>query len=390
MRSTSILLLLIMLLGTSCKPIPLETEEDPITNPLPQPEPGPEPGPGPGPAPDPDPDPDPDPGPDPMPPVDRDFWAIMDQSCLWCHTTQNPEAGFDFSNHTIDASGYNEMANGVQLEMAPLMERLQRRDKDVLLGWLAARGATIPPEDIPSRYRWTLADEIASLPDGATAPGFAFIIEDGFIDQQAWTVSTYTDKHGRTYRGIALDQQRQVDQSIFTSSRNPSSYLIFRGVPYHGRFFNSRMEGDVRVGRWMSVGMATRTMEPTGRDKREYVRLQFDRDAISLRSAPTRLETWPWGDEADGRLTGNLNASGFYQTSSEWLHFVFESKRQADGVHWTAVVTNPQTGAVLADLHGVESLADPLQGTFFLHSYSTGDNDMWANLVFETQVDPND
>ena len=69
------------------------------------------------------------------------------------------------------------------------------------------------------------------------------------------------------------------------------------------------------------------------------------------------------------------------------MHFVFESKRQADGVHWTALVTNIETGEVMADLHGVEALEDALQGTFFLHSYSTGDKDMWANLVFETEVD---
>lgn len=379
MRSMWVFVLLVGFLMVGCKSNPLESEES-SSNPQEQPPDPPEE------DPQPDPEPQPDPGP-PPPGVDPSFWAVMDRSCLWCHTVENPEADFEFASRVITPSQYNEMATGIQLEMAPLMERLDRRDKSVLLDWLAERGATIPPEDIPSHYRWTLDDEITGLPDGAPAPGFAFIIEDGFIDKQAWTVTTYTDRHGRTYRGVTLDQQRQVDQSIFSSSRNPSSYLVFQGVPYHGRFFNSRMEGDVRVGRWMSVGMATRTMEPTGRDKREYVRLQFDRDAISLRSAPTRLETWPWGDDADGRLTGNLNATGFYQGSSEWLHFVFESKRQVDGVHWTALVTNPHSGEVLADLHGVESLDDALQGTFFLHSYSTGDKDMWANLVFETQVD---
>lgn len=346
--------------------------------------PGSDPPPDPGPIP----DPPPEPGPPPVePPVALDFWGVIDRSCVWCHTPEHPEAGFDFTTGSLAGMDLDLLATGIQLEMAPAIERLDATRKAVLLDAMAQRGATIPPLEIPHQYTWRLEEALADLPDGAAAPGFAFIVEDGYVDTRSWTVQTWTDRHGRTYRGIALDQQRQVDQSVFSSSRNPSSYLVFRGVPFHGRFFNSRMEGDVRVGRWMSVGMATRRLEPTGRAQREYVRLQFDRDAISLRSAPTRLETWPWGDEPDGRLRGTLNASGFYQTSSEWLHFVFESRRTSNGVQWTALVTNPATGEVLADLQGMESLDDPLQGTFFLHSYSTGDNDMWANLVFETEVD---
>jgi hypothetical protein len=372
-------------MATSCEPILIAPDtEDGTTTPPDNPPDNTEPDPEPEPEPEPDPEPEPEPD---LPTVDPDFWGIIDRSCLWCHTLENPEADFEFVTRQIPADGYNEMAEGIQHEMAPLMNRLDSQEKGVILDWLSERGATIPPLDIPSRYSWRLEDEIADLPDGSEAPGFSFILEDAYVDHDAWTVQTYTDRHGRTFRGIALDQQRQIDQSIFTSSRNPSSYLVFQGIPYHGRFYNSRMEGDVRVGRWMSVGMGTRDMSPTGRSNREYIRLQFDRDAISLRSTPTRLETWPWGGDSDSRLSGTLNASGFYQTSSEWLHFVFESKRQADGVHWTALVTNLETGEVMADLHGVEALEDALQGTFFLHSYSTGDKDMWANLVFETEVD---
>jgi hypothetical protein len=89
-------------------------------------------------------------------------------------------------------------------------------------------------------------------------------------------------------------------------------------------------------------------------------------------------------------LAGNTNASGFYQTSSEWLHFVFEARTGPNGVLWTARVTNPATGAVLADLSALESDPDPLQGTFFLHAYSTGDDRMWANLEFTAKIDPRD
>jgi hypothetical protein len=280
------------------------------------------------------------------------------------------------------------MGRGVQLEMAPFVERLTAGDKRTLLDWVREKGGNVPTANIPTRYTWRLNDELSNKTNGAVAPGFAFVVEDGFIDEQGWTVQTYTDRHGRSYKGIQLAQTHGVDQRIFSGSRNPSSYLVFAGIPWHGRFYDSRMEGDVRIGRWMSIGMLTRELRPPTRSHRDYVRLQLDRDAISLRSAPTPLETWPWGNEADPRLAGNTDASGFYLTSSEWFHFVFESRRQAGGVRWTARVTNPATGATVADLSAFETTNTPPAGTFFLHAYSAGDQRAWANLVFETLVDP--
>lgn len=322
------------------------------------------------------------------PSVNLDFWSIIDRRCVWCHTSQHPLAGFDFQrpNRTIRPDQYELFVTGVQQEMAPAIQLLPGVEKQLLLDWVRERGATLPPVDIPTRYAWNLNDVIASAPDGGQGPWLGFIVEDAFIDNDAWRVQTFTDRHGRTYRGVALDQRRQVDQSVFSSSRNPSSYLVFKGIPWHGRFYNSRMEGDVRVGRWMSVGMHARDVTPTGRSHRQYVRLQFDRDSICMRSAPTKIETWPWQGE-DSHLRGNLCASGFYQTPSEWLHFVFEAKRQSDGVHWTALVTNPATGKVMADLAAIEPLEGALQGTFFLHAYSTGSDRMWANLLFTCEID---
>ena len=150
--------------------------------------------------------------------------------------------------------------------------------------------------------------------------------------------------------------------------------------------YKQATEGDV-------TGKRPGILDMVGRAKhdawsaRQYVRLEIDRDAISLRSAPTNLETWPWGDEPDGRLVGNLDASGFYLTGSEWLHFVFEARRASDGVHWTAQVTNPATGVVLADLSALEASPTPLEGTFFLHGYSLDAGRMWANLVFDATID---
>jgi hypothetical protein len=242
---------------------------------------------------------------------------------------------------------------------------------------------------IPARFTWRLEDAIAGLPDGAPAPGFAFVVEDGYIDEQGWRVRTESDNHGRSYRAIVLEQNHGVDQRVFSSSRNPSSYLVFNGIPWHGRFADCRIEGDVRVRRWMSIGMHAREIEPTGRDQREYVRLQIDRDAISMRSAPTPLETWPWGDRADPRLAGTTNASGFYLTGNAWLHFVFEARTEPAGVRWTARVTNTATGAVVADLSAIEAGPNPLRGTFFLHAYSVDGGRAWANLVFTADIDRN-
>jgi hypothetical protein len=313
--------------------------------------------------------------------------ALVTRHCVWCHTSASPAAGIDLQAMRLSPAQWDAMGYGVAYELAPFATRLVPGDKRTLLDWIRARGGTVPAVTIPSTATWRMSDAIAGLPNGAPAPGFAFVIEDGYIDHDGWTVQTYTDRHGTTYKGIHLNQTHGVDQAIFSSSRNPSSYLVFPGIPWHGRFYDSRMEGDVRVGRWMSIGMHARDMTPTGRDHREYVRLQIDRDAISLRSAPTPLETWPWGDRPDPRLSGTTDASGFYQTSSEWLHFVLQARRTSDGVAWSARVTNPATGAVMADLAATERSANPLMGTFFLHAYSTGDDRMWANLVFSASID---
>ena len=316
-----------------------------------------------------------------------DVAAILSRECTWCHTSAHPAAGIDLTAGSLTAAQYDQMGMGVAYEMAPFITRLQAPDKRALLDWIRAQGGAVPQVTIPTRATWRLEDAIAGLPDGARAPGFAFVIEDGYIDESAWTVGSFTDSHGRTARGIQLSQTHAVDQSVFSLSRNPSSYLLFNNIPWHGRFVASRMEGDVRVRRWMSIGMHARELAPTGRSHRQYVRLQIDRDAISMRSAPTDLETWPWGDAPDGRLVGNTNASGFYLTGSDWLHFVFEARRETGGVRWTARVTNPATGAVIADLSALESAPQPLAGTFFLHGYSVDAGRMWANLVFEGTID---
>jgi hypothetical protein len=317
-----------------------------------------------------------------------DAAAIIARHCTWCHTSASPAAGIDFQRMNLTPQQMNDMGRGVQLEMAPFIHRLSSSDKQTLLDWVRAGGGSVPQVTIPSQVTWRLSDAIANIADGQPAPGFAFVVEDGRIDPECWTVQTWTDRNGRTGRGVHLEQTHSVDQSVFSSSRNPSSYLVFPGIAWHGRFTDSRMEGDVRVGRWISIGMHAREVEPTGRSHREYVRLQIDRDAISMRSAPMPLETWPWGNTPDPRLSGTTDASGFYLTSSDWLHFVFQARRESGGVRWTARVTNPASGAVIADLSALESDPNPLMGTFFLHAYSTSDNRMWANLQFSATIDP--
>lgn len=321
-----------------------------------------------------------------------DVWSVVQERCVWCHTPQNPTGGFDFTQRTQTLATVREIGYAVQQEMAPLVVRLPAAEKRTILNWVAAATGPWPQVQVPASYHWELQNVIAGLPDGAPVPGFAFAVEDGWIDSRPWTVATYTDRFGIRFKGVALAQSRFTDSRIFSSSRNPSSYLVFKGVPWHGRFHDMRMEGDVRVNRWISVGMQARDMQPSGRGRRDYVRLQFDRDAISLRSAPTVTETWPWGGSgavpgADGKLTGNLNASGFYQRNDEWLHFVLTSARVPEGVRWNALVTRRGTGAVVASLQALQRTTEPLGGVFFLHAYGVGSQRNWANLVFDAQVD---
>jgi hypothetical protein len=324
-----------------------------------------------------------------------DVWAVVQQRCTWCHTTQHPTGGFDFTRRDQSAAVVRAIGTGVQLEMAPLIGRLAPLEKRTLLDWVQRTTGPLPAVVTPARLRWELAGVVTGLPDGATVPGFAFVVEDGWIDSSPWTVATYTDRFGISARGIALNQTHSVDPSRFPQSRNPSSYFVFKGIPWHGRCHDMRLEGDVRVDRWMSVGMQAARLEPTGRANRDYVRLQFDRDAISLRSAPAGpqfLETWPWGGSAaapgaDPELTGTLNASGFYQRNDEWLHFVLTATRLAGGVRWSAIVTRRGTGAVVASLHAMQPSSTPLAGSFFLHAYAAGGKRNWANLVFDASID---
>jgi hypothetical protein len=190
-----------------------------------------------------------------------DAAAIIARHCVWCHTTAAPAAGIDLQQMNLTPQQMNDMGRGVQLEMAPFIHRLSGADKTTLLNWVRSYGGTVPQVTIPTRASWRLADAIANIPDGQPAPGFGFVVEDATIQPQAWTVRTWTDRNGRTARGVHLDQTHSVEQSVFSGSRNPSSYLLFPGIAWHGRFTDSRMEGDVRVGRWMSIGMHTRELE---------------------------------------------------------------------------------------------------------------------------------
>jgi len=325
----------------------------------------------------------------------NDVWAVVQQRCTWCHTPQHPTGGFDFTNRTQSQAVVRAIGYGVQSEMAPVLGRLTAADKSVLLDWVQRTTGPLPPVVVPARIHWEMTQAIAGFADGTTPPGFGFVVEDGWIDASVWKVASYTDRYGITGRGVALDQTHSVDQSIFPLSRNPSSYFFFKGIPWHGRMHDMRLEGDIRVDRWMSVGMQTAHCEPTGRANREYVRLQFDRDAISLRSAPKGpafAETWPWGGSgsspgADPQLTGTLDATGFYQRNDEWLHFVLTATRVAGGVRWTALVTRRGTGAVVASLNAMQASSTPLAGSFFLHAYAVGGKRNWANLVLDAEID---
>src|SRR5262245_48861232 len=138
--------------------------------------------------------------------------ALLARDCRWCHTTEHPSAGINFEYGSLTRAQLNDMGRGVQLEMAPFIHRLPAADKRALLDWVRAQGGTVPEVQIPSRFTWRLADAIANVPNGARAPGFGFVIEDGFIDELAWKVENSTDSHGRAYRAVTLNQDHGVDQ----------------------------------------------------------------------------------------------------------------------------------------------------------------------------------
>lgn len=353
-------------------------------------------------------------------------WTRTRTECRWCHIYQvyDPVTGgqrypsdFNFTTRTsVDATQLSTLGFGVRTELAPFVKRLSPIVRDTLIAWAASRGYTTPIYNLPQTFDFTWATWLNQQSGSNIPRGWFFTVEDGWIDGASvnggsathrWRIEDVTDGQGTRHRALVERQTRTTSADSFPASQNSSVYGILGFQKYHGRFYDYTIEGDVYGlnNRWFSVFMHAEEMKPTGRDHREYVRAQFDRDAISIRSVPTANETWPWGgsgcgtEGADSKLVGHLNKCDIFLGTSRWYHFVFTSQRRtrlggfatADtlGTLYTLQFQDPYTQETIADLYGIAINDTTSAGVWGFHSYAASSGiRAWANIQVHAKVDP--
>lgn len=319
-------------------------------------------------------------------------WAVFRARCVGCHSRPPFPAGIDLrAPGRVARDQLALLQRGLAEGLAPAYVGLTDDERKALAGFAAMNGA--PWQEIvpPAVVRWSLTQDLGSWPVGAEAsgigaPGFGSIIEDGYREgwdgPSAWTVADVAGK-----RVLRLFQARRP-----ASGGQPSSYWTPH-LAHHDKLRRVRVIGEVRQGRWSSVVVGARQLLET-RAAREYVRLQIDRDAVSLRSTPTTQETWPWYQDPERALValaGPLDRSGFYLPSSEWLRFEIEAEVTAAGALYRARVWR-EIGSLLADFAALDPRLPPhaaLGGVAF-HKYAlSGSPTLWRDVVITgwTQTD---
>lgn len=334
-------------------------------------------------------------------------WAIVQKSCKHCHQWEPMPAGVDLRTRTsVQDHQLPLFASGVGLELAPFVSKLTPAHKDTLIKWVKSRGVQAPTYAVPTTFTYDMNEWIAKQTT-EHPKGWFWSNEDNWIDgatanggqtTHRWYVGSFQGK-----QALRLLQTHQTSADSFAASRNPSTYGIVGPQWYHGHYYDYTIEGDVygTLNRWFSVFLEASVIKPPGRSNRNYVRLQFDRDAVSLRSIPSDEETWPWGGTAaspgaDEVLVGNLNKSGIF-LGNKWYHFVFTSERRtkakgyvsADtlGTMYTALVTDPQTKEVIANLWGIAVNDTTREGVWGFHKYSSAAAPVaWANVTVRAKV----
>jgi len=343
--------------------------------------------------------------------------------CIWCHKYAPYPSQVDFNDNQFEAFLLPKLGQGVQQELAPFVDRITQARIDTIINFveskvLYGRKVRVPRYNLPSQFRFNLneyLDQQIALgrisSEGDTVPGWGWANEDMYIDgvngnEAAWTMETYTDRHGITYRGIALGRTHQTSADSFPSSINPSSYFVFGFQRFHGRLYDYTIEWDQVQNRWGGIFALADTLEPPGRSKRSYTRAQVDRDAISLvgvigGSPPGGAETWPWGGSAsnpgnDKKLTApsnpdsSLNQSGIFLNDDKWYHCVFQTVRDDSCTRYYFTVSDPRTKFVYANLFGYAKQDSIKAGVWGLHKYAVNNlpkKSRWANIQVFAKYD---
>lgn len=313
-------------------------------------------------------------------------WSINLAECIHCHRGAPYPAGIDLATRSSLLPAQVQLVyDGVSREMAPAVGApLARADYDSLLRWAVTNGATPYSVQIPATFSWSMNEQLAGAPLGsdATAPHrfFGFRVED-LARTGSLLVESKTDASGQTHVGIALFEQTPVDPDSFTSSTHPVNYIMSAGVPWSGRWKQMQFSGYVMVDRWAFVTFHTKLLQkgpsPRGsRERRDYVRLQIDRDFMSWRSKvppADKTETYPWSGP-DPLLTAApgyaLDVSTGYLNQSKWYRVEGSIAQVGSFMRYVAHLKDPATGSTICSVGGERSDVDDAYGSVTFGKYS--------------------
>jgi len=344
---------------------------------------------------------------------DANAWTVAKASCIQCHQASPYPAGIEI--HPISGGGQivgsslQAIFDGVAYEKAPAHKDLLTPDQSWFLTWAADQGANWHNPGVPSTLSWSMTTQIGSASNGSSAAAagkfFGFRVEDlARLDTNTFLINSYTDRNGVTKKGIEFAETASVNADSFSSSDNPTSYIFIDGLSWGGRMRTLEASGYVTQSRWIFIGFHTQEMKkgtsPTGsREKRDYIRLQIDRDWISWRGKKIpadNVETYPWSG-SDPYLTAGsegLNDGGFYLNDDEWLFVEVAITDLGSTLKYYATVKKRNSGTglftdLVAEVAGTRSDTGSPHGGMFFGGYSTnssGKKDRFAEWVVEADL----
>lgn len=279
------------------------------------------------------------------PTMSNGMWNVVKAECKHCHDGRGNHAypaDIDLSSKTsLTLAQVQETADAVRDERAPAFRKIAAADIDTILAWCQDRGADTTAVYVPSAWSWNQTNQIGSDANGTNLEGpgefFAFAVED-YGRPDSLVVKTVDGIKGMKFFNLTPANDDSMDTG--TAPTHRVTYIIPDGIAWNGRMTTGTVKGWVRQNRWMGFVVHGQMLKKGGspyaaREPRTYVRVQVDRDWLSLRSKvdpADNTETYPWSG-ADPLLT----ASSGYSLNDG--HFLLDSQN-----YWVKLTITLESG----------------------------------------------
>lgn len=252
--------------------------------------------------------------------------------------------------------------------------------------WDPPQGANYPPGD----GQWSLLDDLQ-----AGKQGFEWIVNHNYPGVPPVIPCATPSYHTRVFK-------------IGTSSYNPYQPALVADwpdgmlpggtlapitywapvLPYHGQMWNHQGQLEVEIGRWCGVAFNV-VSNLGGRDTRDYVRIMFDRDSISIRgltpSQPTCVETWPYTGCPDDFVTGDQVFTGFFQGKLAQVYWAQTRGGGSVQIFWrihTRTIDPPGNWTLLGEFTSNHEINATTPGGFQFLKYSdTSEECKWQHFT---------